>query len=393
MVRRRGVSNPPSSTPKERRYTESVRRDARAIEVDEDVTDKHAAEAARARLAAIVNSSNDAIIGKTIDGVVTDWNRAAEHLYGYAGQEMIGHPLDRLEPSDRRGEMRQLLARMLRGERIANFDTTRRRKDGALVDVSVSLSPVRDSAGHVVGVAVVAHDITERKRAMDALTESRSQLRALAARLQRVREDERTHLAREIHDGLGQALTALKIDLSAFAAMLPAADQDAAEKLGQMRGLIDATVNDLRALATELRPAILDDFGLAAAIESEVTRFAERTAVNCTVDTCPLETRIDGSRATDTFRILQEALTNIARHAGATQVHVRLGIEADVLVLSVTDNGKGIRIFTRAEPPALGLLGMNERVAMWGGELAIENVSPHGTRIVARVPLQSVPEA
>ncbi len=228
--------------------------------------------------------------------------------------------------------------------------------------------------------------VIERRRAEERLASSESQLRELASRLVSVREEERKHMARELHDELGQSLTALKIDLRTLQRRLPS-PVDLPARLDAMLALVDGTIAATQRLATELRPGILDDLGLIPAIQWQVEEFGRRTGVPATLgidgEPVPLDDRI----ATAAFRVLQESLTNIARHARATAVTVTLLLDARGLVLEVHDDGVGIEPARRDDPHALGLLGMRERAMRWGGQFTIAPREGGGTTVRLHVPL------
>ncbi len=215
------------------------------------------------------------------------------------------------------------------------------------------------------------------------LRRSRDQLRALTARLQSVREEERTRVAREIHDELGQELTAIKIELSTLSQDVPA---DKKEKSVSTLKLVDETIQSVRRISAELRPAVLDALGLVAAVEWAAKEFEARTRTKCQLDLPQHDDVIDQERATALFRILQETLTNVARHANATEVNIRLARENGDLSLEVRDNGKGVNDEQLSAASSLGVLGMRERVLMLGGELTITGAPGKGTTVRVRIP-------
>ena len=225
--------------------------------------------------------------------------------------------------------------------------------------------------------------VTERKRTEVELQRSRDQLRALAARLQKVREEERTRVAREIHDELGQALTAIKIDLSSFSHNMPPEEKRQSESIMK---LVDETIQSVRRISTELRPAILDAVGLVGAVEWAAEEFEARTGIQCQLDLPQDDVVIDQDAATALFRIFQETLTNVARHANATEVNVRLANENGGLTLEVHDNGKGVSEEQLATGRSLGILGMRERALLLGGEFIITGAPGAGTTARVRIP-------
>jgi PAS domain S-box-containing protein len=343
------------------------------------------------RWASIVVASDDAIIGETVDGAITSWNPGAERLFGYTAEEMRGRSTVMLVPAERADEEQGIFARLKQGRRVDPFETVRIRKDGKRIDVSLTISPILDAAGTIVGASKIARDITEQKRAEEALRASREQLRALASHLESVREEERKLIAREIHDELGQSLTGFKMDLAWIRNRLQSQDANLArpallEKIGAMGGLIDGTAGLIRKICTELRPGVLDDLGLSAAIEWQAREFQGRTGIACAVALDPENLDVDAERSTALFRIFQEVLTNVARHARATRVEVRMGKVGEQIILEVRDNGRGIEESELAGVKSLGLLGMRERASLLGGQVAIRGGRGEGTRVTVKIP-------
>jgi signal transduction histidine kinase len=229
-------------------------------------------------------------------------------------------------------------------------------------------------------------DITERKRSEEELKRLLEQLHALSAHLQSIREEERTLIAREIHDELGQALTIVKMDLSWLVKRLRKDQKSLIDKNQSMLKLIDSTIQTVRKISTDLRPGILDDLGLVAAIEWQAQDFENRSGISCDFISSLEEIDLDRDRSTAVFRILQEILTNVTRHAKATHVGISLVEEANHLVLTVGDNGLGIRERDISNPRSLGLLGMRERALMFSGELKISGVHRKGTTVTVTIP-------
>jgi PAS domain S-box-containing protein len=568
-----------------------------AINIFHDVTERRRAEEGISRLASIVESSEDAIISKTVDGTILTWNPSATRLYGYTAEEAIGQSIAMLYPPDRRGEFQETMERLRRGEPTPLHDTVHVKKDGSRIDVSISTSAIRDSSGQVIRASTIARDITERKRTeetqrflieassalassldyeetlasvarlavpqiadycaveilqddgalhqvalahvdpqrvrlaqelwrryppapdapygvhtvlrsgkselvsyvteqqiaagardiehlkmlvelglksyiiapliarrrtLGALTlvlaesgrrftpadlalaeelahrvalsvdnarlyreaqrlneeleqrvisrtielqnanrelqaeikerqQATEQLRLLSAHLQSAREEERIRVAREIHDELGQVLSAIKIDIALLSEKL--ADQEAklergslVQELNSTNKLIDQTIQKMRHIIRELRPEILDHLGLSAAIEWQVQEFQTRTGIECQFDSDIDDARLDLDRATAVFRILQEALTNVARHAQATRVDISLKEEGGTILLEIQDNGRGITEGERSNQKSFGILGMRERALAFGGEVQVERATLGGTRVSARIP-------
>jgi len=239
--------------------------------------------------------------------------------------------------------------------------------------LSITLSPFYK------GAIITSQDITERKKSEEELDRSREQLRNLTAYLQSVREQERTNIAREIHDDLGQTLTALKMDISWLGKKLPKDQETLLEKTKAMTKLTDMTIKTVKRISTELRPGLLDDLGLVAAIEWQAEEFQHRMGMRCELTVDPEEIILDQDRSTAIFRIFQETLTNIARHAKATRVTASLKEKDDKLELRVRDNGSGITKEQISDSKSFGLMGIRERVHPWGGQVKISGKPGKGT--------------
>jgi signal transduction histidine kinase len=251
---------------------------------------------------------------------------------------------------------------------------------------------IRDAEGSPVEIVGTFTDITARKQVEMALRRSEAQLHALAARLQAVREEERTSIAREVHDVLGQLLTGLSMDMAWLEKRLskvadPALRQTMIDKLAEVQRLIDAMIRTVQEISSELRPSVLDNLGLDSAIRFEVNRFWQRTNIACTVEPPDAMPPLDVERATGAFRIFQEILSNIARHAQATQVSIHLAATADSLMLEVRDNGRGITPEQVAGANSLGLLSMRERAAQLGGHIDLAGEPGRGTTVTVTMPL------
>ncbi|MGZ5105558.1 MAG: ATP-binding response regulator, partial [Usitatibacter sp.] len=230
-------------------------------------------------------------------------------------------------------------------------------------------------------------ELGERALTEQRLRTSEENLRALAKHLQSVREEERIHIAREIHDELGQALTGLKFELNSFAKHYESDTADArSEKQQALNVAIDRIINSVRRIASGLRPEVLDEIGLAAAFEWQAREFQRRTGIRCVVNIAQKFVDPDKERSTALFRIFQELLTNVARHANATRVNVALSEGETALALSVEDNGRGIRDNEIESPRSLGFLGLRERVLAFGGSIDVKGDEGRGTRVSVTIP-------
>jgi signal transduction histidine kinase len=246
-------------------------------------------------------------------------------------------------------------------------------------------SPRLGPSGELIGYVGSCADITDEKQRVG---ESEEQLRQLAARVQTAREDERANLARELHDELGQTLTAIKLELARTTGALRSdrVDLQTVDRVQSLIGLVDISISTVKRIATKLRPATLDHLGLAAAIRWEASAFRGSTGIRCYLRAARETTALTPDQQTVIFRIFQEALTNVVRHARASAVHVTLAERKGTFELRIRDNGRGITESEMTHPSAIGLLGMRERAAIIGGAFTISGRPAKGTAITVRVP-------
>src|SRR5213082_3227370 len=314
-------------------------------------------------------------------------NRAFQEMTGYDAAELESLSYVDITYAEDLPENRALMAELARGDRSAfTFEKRFCRKDGRVIWGHVTVSRLPADNGVPLRFVGMVEDVTERKATETELERHRAQLRGLAARLEAAREAERARIACEIHDELGQALTALKIDVLWLKKRLPEPSPELVHKLDDMAAIIDSTAQDIQRVAAELRPSVLDELGLRAAIEWEAREFATRTGIECRVALPEGPIALDASRATAVFRIFQEALTNVARHAAATHVIVRLGMTPNALDLTVEDNGRGIREGALHDSRSLGLLGMRERAGNFHGNVTITGNPGAGTILTLTMP-------
>lgn len=346
------------------------------------------------RLRAILDAALDAVIEMDDQGAITDWNRRAESIFGWKRKETLGRNLaETIIPQRyREAHQRGLQHFLSTGDGpVLNrrVELSALRRDGKEFPVELSVISLKRDGTHRF-VAFIT-DITERKRAADGLRTSREQLRNLASRMASVKEEQAMRISREIHDELGQALTGLKMDLAWLSKRLAGADEmpPAAalqEKIRFMTVLADTMIRTVRRIASELRPDVLDDLGLVAAIEWQAQEFQVRTGTRCEFAVRPQAVKVDNARSTALFRIVQEILTNAARHAKATKVVISLREAAGQLVLEVSDNGKGITDREITDTKSLGLVGMRERALAVGGDVHIQGSPGNGTTVTVRIP-------
>jgi len=347
---------------------------------------------AQARLEAVVDSAMDAII--TVDEAqrIVLFNRAAETMFGCRREEALGAPLDRFIPARFRAAHRRHV------EEFGRTGVSRRmmgagpelwglRADGTEFPIEASISQTGEGAERYY--TVIVRDVTARREVEDRLRRQQAELRELSARVLEAREEEKALLARELHDELGQLLTTLKLDLAWVHERMAAGDAAVRDRLAQMSTVVDRTVASVRRISSGLRPLILDDLEFADAVNWLAEDFASHSGVRVDVDVA-----LDGAGevprpvANTLYRVLQESLTNIARHAQASGAWVVLRERGGMLHLEVEDNGRGIDPKVLEHTRSLGIKGMRERVLYMGGTLEIGRAPRGGTRVLARVPRQ-----
>ena len=360
-------------------------------------------------------------------GHVVSWNLGAQRLKGFSAEEILGkHFSIFYDLEDRtRGKPAQILEQAVQHGQVED-EGWRIRQDGSRFWANVVVTALRNAEGGLQGFAKITRDMTERhgkeetlakakellelrveqrtavlgrlneelrteiserERAEEQLRASLSQLRALAARIQNVREEERTSIAREIHDELGQACTAIKMDLALIGLKATKKQTRLRAKVDSATRLVDEMIVTLRRIASELRPRTLDDLGLTAALEWQAQEFANRNGIPCHVLLPPEPLELSSELSTAIFRIFQESLTNVTRHAVATRVDARLEIQANQLTFEIRDNGRGFDIEEVKSRRSLGLVGMQERALLLNGDLRIESVQGAGTTLTLRIPL------
>ena len=398
----------------------------------ENVTDRRRADQtlreSEERFRLLVQSVQEyAIFNLDPLGNVVTWNNGAERLKGYRTEEILGKHFSAFHlPEDvASGRTEQILEEAAQSGQSED-EGWRIRKDGSRFWANVVITALRNSKGNLQGFAKVTRDMTERHGKEEALTKAKEllelrveqratvlaqvneelrteiadrvraeeqlrasldQLRALAARLQNVREEERTSISREIHDELGQMCTAIKMDLALIGHKATKRQTRLRAKVDSAIQLVDGMIVTLRRIAFELRPRTLDDLGLNAALEGQAQEFENRTRIRCRI-TLPKEPLVlDAERSTAIFRIFQESLTNVARHGQATRVEARLEREENHLILQVRDNGRGFDPEEAKARKSLGLVGMQERALLLNGELKVEGVPGSGTTMTLRIPL------
>lgn len=339
---------------------------------------------AGSRLAGLVDSAMDAIITIDEDQKIVLFNRAAERIFGQPRNDILDKSLLALMPTRFHQDHGDMVKRFgmtgITGRRMGGQTTLfGLRANGEEFPMEASISHLDTPEGKLF--TVVVRDVTERVRAEESLA-------TLSANASALREAEKRKIARELHDDLAQTMTVLKIDLISLRDSLPVLTESLATKISRMVTLLDAGVTATRRIAADLRPLLLDDLGLPAALEWLVQGFQERTGVACELDMSG-EIDLPEPHATEIFRIVQEALTNVSKHAQATHVFIKLELVAEILHLRVQDNGRGFQVEAESAPQSLGIGGLQERVALLKGQMKIVSAPGRGTRLKVEIKMKT----
>jgi len=341
-----------------------------------DITERKQAGKALLHYAALVESSDDAIVGKTLGGYVTSWNKGAEIVFGYTRDEMVGKHISILIPPDRKDEEPEILEKIKRGESVDHYETIRRRKDGRLIDVSVTISPIRDAGGNITGASKVARDITERKR--------------LEREILEISDREQRRIGHDLHDGLCQYLAGIELMSQVLEQKLAPRSRDAAKRAGEIAKNVREAISQTRSLARGLSPVTLESEGLTSALHELAVTTEKLFDVRCRFAGDAAVAVSNHAMATHLFRLAQEAVSNAIKHGKAKQIAIHLKADPGRIYLAISDNGRGIP----AEIPkskGMGLRIMQSRAGMIGGTLTIERNAAGGTSVFCSAPNHPAP--
>ncbi len=351
------------------------------LDISEKVRSQEELARSEEKYRTLIEQASDGILISDNNGKYISVNTSAERLSGYSREALLDMSIPDLFFSNPGEPFSPEIDKLARGA-VIRENRFLKRKDGIFIHVEISYKLLKDGR-----FQCIARDITDRVIAEQKLKKSHTELRQLASHLQTIREDERTHMAREIHDELGQQLTGLKMDMAWIKRKLADSLPEVTAKINETSLLIDDTVKTVRRLSAKLRPSILDDLGIIAAMEWHSEEFQKRSGIETLFTTNSPDLVLPMASATAIFRIYQESLTNVSRHADATKVEASLIAENGQVVLTITDNGKGFDVEEVNKKKTLGLLGMKERTLLLGGSYEISGNRNMGTSVVIRIPV------
>jgi PAS domain S-box-containing protein len=361
------------------------------LEIKERIRAEEELRLAYQRLTYHVENTPLAVIEFDKELNIKRWSARAEEIFGWKASEALLKNINDPDFQIIHEEDKKVVARineeLMQGTVNRNLSLNRNyTKYGKVIYCEWHNSVLRDEHGNTITILSLVHDVTKRRNAEETLSRSYEEIRQLSNHLQNIREEERSHIAREIHDELGQQLTVLKMDVLGLGKKLSGADPAIHEKIGEIIGLLDTTVKSVRRISSELRPSLLHNLGLEAAIEWQLREFEKRSGIKTAFIEPAEELRIPDPLKNSLFRIFQESLTNAGRHANATKIIVSLKENNGQLILSVEDNGQGFEKEKISAKQTLGILGMKERCQMMGGNFEIRSAPANGTTVIASVP-------
>lgn len=360
-------------------------------QISTDVTARKQAEAAlqqsEATFRSLIGSATDGILAADVESKkLVLANESIREMLGYSEEELLELQVSDVHPVEDRSRIVEVFESQASREISLAYDIPMLCMDGSVfyADVNTTLVTL-DGRKCMMGIF---RDVTERRQMYEELRRSREELRHLYARLSSVREEERTMMAREIHDGLGQSLAVLSMQLELLRAKPPEDPEEVPRRLASIAELVERNVSEMRKICSALKPGVLDHLGLGPAVEWQAEEFEERTRIRCHLNANLENVTLDQNLATAVFRILQESLANVARHSEANEVWINCGKRGRQIELVVSDDGKGITEDQLADPTSLGIAGMRERALEWGGELDISGVPDEGTTVSMTIPVR-----
>ena len=321
------------------------------------------------------------------DGIIIECNETEARIFGCGKEEIIGKPITAFLTDQSRMIHEKDFPALKKMKSIQGLEREFVRKDGTTFTASLNVFFESDKNGGLVKTKTIGRDITEQKRVEEELRRSQEELRNLSAHIESTREEERGHIAREIHDELGGKLSKLKLDISWLQSRLPEDKSSLVEKTGKMSDLVDATIDSIQRISSELRPGVLDYLGLSAAIHWQTGEFRDRAGIECIISIVPEDVVLDQDLSIAIFRIFQETLRNVVRHAGASRVEIDLLETEGAITLQVKDNGKGITEGQISDPASFGLMGIRERARFLGGSVRINGIPGRGTSVTVNIPV------
>lgn len=341
-------------------------------------------EAAKDRLSDLYDFAPVGYVQLSPKGLVDSANRTAEQMLAASRSQMTGRPFSVFVEEADHPAYFQLLRLLHEGRRFRAW------QEAGLKPAGGATFPARLEGRAKAGkreIRLAISDISEKKQAEEELEKARNELRELARHIQRVREEERTAMAREIHDDMGQVLLSMKMGLSNIEQQIPEADTEILGRIRKMKDSLARTIKSTKSLITRLRPYALDELGLLAALESAAKEFEEQSGIRVDFFHAAPLPNLDRERETALFRICQEGLANAGLHSGADHVVVHLTSGDGAVQLTISDNGSGIQDRQTGRQETFGIIGMRERALCFGGDVRIEGGSVHGTRLTARIPV------
>jgi PAS domain S-box-containing protein len=346
----------------------------------QNITERKRAEEARIRHAAIVESSNDAIISTDLNGIIESWNAGAQRLYGLTEAEAVGQSITISIPPELFDEQFTILERLRAGEHVEHYETLRVAKGGRKLNVSLTLSPIRDSVGRIVGISKITHDITHRK-AIEASLED------LSGRLINAQEEERARIARELHDDFSQRLALQAIGLGQLLTKFSESKSEERNKVDELLKSNRDLSSDMHALAHQLHSSKLEHVGLRSALKGLCEQYSSQYKIRVEFTSREVPFAISKDVALCLFRVAQEALNNVVKHSDAKEARVELLDVDNQIRLRIVDGGSGFDPALRSLDTGIGLISMRERLRLVGGTLSVRSAPARGTEIVAQTPI------